>query len=145
MTMRNPIDVHVGRKLRQLRELHRMSQKELAIGLGISFQQVQKYENAFNRISASRLWQACGILDVKPESFFEGIKTNNSDTQPQDHCPATVALDSRSPIDRAAARQLLELNSFFFRIKDPEVRRKLVVFVKALAIGASPLDTVDQP
>lgn len=67
------IDKHVGKTLRTLRELRGISQPELAEEAGISFQQIQKYEKGVNRISASRLYQFCQILRVKPNRFFEGL------------------------------------------------------------------------
>src|SRR5437773_1038694 len=70
----NPIDTHVGCRLRLRRTMLRMSQEQLAAELGITFQQVQKYERAANRISASRLYQICRILKVTISFFFEDMQ-----------------------------------------------------------------------
>jgi transcriptional regulator with XRE-family HTH domain len=70
----HPIDVHVGSRLRLRRTMLRISQDKLAAELGLTFQQVQKYERAANRISASRLYQLCRILKVPISFFFEGIE-----------------------------------------------------------------------
>jgi transcriptional regulator with XRE-family HTH domain len=68
----NAVDVHVGNKLRQARLMGSMSQTDLANGVGLTFQQIQKYEKGTNRIGASRLQQFCHILKVPPGYFFEG-------------------------------------------------------------------------
>jgi transcriptional regulator with XRE-family HTH domain len=69
----DPVDVHVGKKLQVRRTLCGLSQSELAERLGITFQQLQKYETAANRISASRLWQASKVLEVPVSYFFTGL------------------------------------------------------------------------
>jgi len=111
--------------MRQRREICGMPQKELARQLDISFQQVQKYESGANRISASKLWQLCGILDVSPGFFFEGLNPHRSRAGSSDQTAAPEA-DSRS------ARQVLDLNQAFQKIADTRVRRQLVQLVKSL-------------
>ncbi len=69
-----PIDEHIGRHLKKLRTHCAMTQSDLAEELGVTFQQIQKYERGANRISASRLWQICQILETTPNDFFN-IKT----------------------------------------------------------------------
>lgn len=71
--MANPVDLHVGKRLRQRRCLLGMTQQQLASSVGIKFQQVQKYESGANRISASRLWALSRSLDVPVTYFFEGL------------------------------------------------------------------------
>lgn len=102
-----------------------MPQKELARQLGISFQQVQKYESGANRISASKLWQLCAVLDVTPGFFFEGLSPQRSRAGTADQAAAPEA-DSRS------ARQVLDLNQAFQKIEDSRVRRQVVQLVKSL-------------
>ena len=75
VNVQHPVDTHVGRQLRARRELLGYPQKELARQLDISFQQVQKYESGANRISASKMWQLCQVLDVVPGYFFEGLES----------------------------------------------------------------------
>lgn len=111
--------------MRQRREVCGMPQKELARQLGISFQQVQKYESGANRISASKLWQLCGVLDVTPGFFFEGLTTQRNRGGSSDQT-ATPEADSRS------ARQVLDLNQAFQKIADTRVRRQVVQLVKSL-------------
>lgn len=69
----DPIDVHVGQRLRQLRLARKISQEQLGEALSVSFQQVQKQERAVNRLSASALYKAARFLDVSPAAFFEGL------------------------------------------------------------------------
>jgi len=121
----HPVDTHVGRRMRQRREMCGMPQKELARQLGISFQQVQKYESGANRISASKLWQLCGVLDVTPGYFFEGLNSQRSSAGSADKAGAPET-DSRS------ARQVLDLNQAFQKIADTRVRRQIVQLVKSL-------------
>ncbi len=68
------IDFHVGAKLRYLRDVYGLSQSDLANKAGLTLQQIQKYEQGKNRISASKLWQFCGLLHVTPNDFFEGLE-----------------------------------------------------------------------
>ena len=123
--MPHPVDTHVGRRMRQRREICGMTQKKLARQLDISFQQVQKYESGANRISASKLWQLCGVLDVTPGFFFEGLNSKSNRAGSLDQTVAPEA-DSRS------ARQVLGLNQAFQKIADTRVRRQVVQLVKSL-------------
>ena len=72
--MAHPVDVHVGKRIRQRRWLIGMTQQQLAEQVGIKFQQIQKYETGANRVSASRLWDIARTLDVPVAFFFEGIE-----------------------------------------------------------------------
>jgi transcriptional regulator with XRE-family HTH domain len=111
------IDRRVGARLRERRLLLGMSQQQLARALGITFQQVQKYENGANRISASRLWDISRRLDVPIEWFFgeEGGAR-----------PGERALESD-----LAKRETLELVRNYFSIRDAEIRRALVALARA--------------
>lgn len=71
----HPVDLHVGRRLRECRAARSVTQAELAAGLGVSAQQVQKYENGSNRISASKLFEIAGRLGTEIDWFFDGIET----------------------------------------------------------------------
>lgn len=102
-----------------------MPQKELAKQLGISFQQVQKYESGANRISASKLWQLCDVLDVSPGYFFEGLN-------PRRKRSGTSEPAMSSDTDSRSARQVLDLNQAFQKIPDTRVRRQVVQLVKSL-------------
>lgn len=72
-TTAHPVDAHVGLRLKQQREACDMSQSQLAAMLGVSFQQIQKYEGGANRVSASMMWIACGALHCDPNFFFDGL------------------------------------------------------------------------
>jgi len=83
--MAHPVDVHVGQKLKQIRTLRRYSQTDVANKLGLSFQQIQKYEIGSNRIAASRLFELAQIFDLSPAYFFDGLSEGaQSDTAPRD-------------------------------------------------------------
>jgi len=83
--MAHPVDIHVGRKLKQIRTLRRFSQTDVATRLGLSFQQIQKYEIGSNRIAASRLFELSQIFEVTPGYFFDDLYEGaSSDTGPRD-------------------------------------------------------------
>lgn len=124
----HPVDIHVGKRMRQRREMRGLPQKELARQLGISFQQVQKYESGANRISASKLWQLCSVLDVEPGYFFEGLD-GGSRNRPR---AVGEAQQEGYEADPRSARQVLDLNQNFQRIANARVRRQVVQLVKSL-------------
>ena len=124
----NPVDKHVGSRVRMRRVLVGMSQERLGDALGLTFQQVQKYEKGTNRIGASRLQQIAGVLNVSPAFFFdemasEGLK---SESLIEDDGPGFV-------VDFLSSTEGLILNKNFVRIKDPKIRRKVVELVTSLA------------
>ncbi len=122
----HPVDTHVGRRMRQQRELCGLTQGELARQLGLSFQQIQKYETGANRISSSRMWQVCEVLDVTPGYFFEGLEGKKQ----RGRRPGGIAEESQ---DGRSARQVLVLNKAFKQVDDTRVRRQVVQLVKSLA------------
>lgn len=130
----NPIDRHVGSRVRMRRVILGMSQEKLGEALGLTFQQVQKYEKGANRIGASRLQQISRTLDVPPAFFFEGAPsfetTANGETG-----PIGVAEDSSSSYvaDFLSTSEGLHLNMAFARIHDPKVRKRIIDLVTALA------------
>jgi len=128
----NPIDCHVGGKVRMRRVMLGMSQEKLGEALGLTFQQVQKYEKGTNRIGASRLQQISRILDVPPAFFFEGAPAfegmPRADTTPvqEEESPSYVTEFLSTP-------EGLNLNLAFRRIKDPKIRKRIVELVMTLA------------
>ncbi len=114
----HPMDVHVGRRVRLRRTLLGMNQTQLGEKLGITFQQIQKYERGSNRISASRLYQTARILDVPVSFFFDGLDKG-----------ANVW----SPDDIWLKRETLELVRAYYRIGDPAARGGLRKLVQAMA------------
>jgi transcriptional regulator with XRE-family HTH domain len=130
----NPIDRHVGSRVRMRRVMLRMSQEKLGEALGLTFQQVQKYEKGTNRIGASRLQQISRTLDVPPAFFFEGAPSFETIANPElGH--RGVAEDSNAPYvaDFLATAEGLHLNMAFARIHDPKIRKRIVDLVSSLA------------
>lgn len=128
----NPVDVHVGGRVRMRRILIGLSQEKLGEQLGLTFQQVQKYEKGSNRISASRLWQMARILGVPVAFFFDDIPdAPNEGSQPGfgESAGETALMDFLSSTEG------FQLNRAFSQIEQPNVRRKLVELAKALAEG----------
>jgi len=124
---RHPIDVHVGGRIRLRRKFCQMSQTELADKIGLTFQQVQKYETGANRVSASKLYQASQILGVPVAYFFTGYSDSE---EPADE----TALDA----ERAVGAFLLtdegiQLAEAFPKIHGAKKRRKLLDLVRSLA------------
>jgi transcriptional regulator with XRE-family HTH domain len=128
----NPIDVHVGSRVRLRRMLLGMSQEKLGEQLGLTFQQVQKYEKGVNRIGASRLFDLAQILGVPVQFFYEEAPA--SQTSHAEAVPGFAERPAESyVIDFLASREGLELNKAFMRIGDPRTRRAIVELVRALA------------
>ena len=123
----NIIDVYVGARLRMRRTGIGMSQSRLGELLGVTFQQIQKYEKGSNRISASRLQQTARALEVPPSYFFEGAPTQSPELG--------FAEDSGQSyvVDFLASSEGLQLNRAFLRVRDPKVRRRIVDLVLSLA------------
>ncbi|MCX7558661.1 helix-turn-helix transcriptional regulator [Sulfitobacter sp. F26204] len=108
--MSHPVDIHVGRKLKQIRTLRRLSQTDVARKLNLSFQQIQKYEIGSNRVAASRLFELAQILDVPPSFFFDGLH-DNQNTPPQND-PG------------------MEIVTALAAIKDDDIKSRIVTFIE---------------
>ena len=124
--MPNPADVYAGSKLRLQRQVRNMSQSALASALGVTFQQVQKYEKGVTRISASRLQTISRFLGVDITSFFE-----NGDDLPNGSATTNPNENRIAPF--LSSKEGVALNRYFVRIKDANQRRAVVSLVKALA------------
>jgi transcriptional regulator with XRE-family HTH domain len=124
----NPIDVHVGKRIRMRRLFLGMNQETLANALGLTFQQVQKYEGGANRVSASRLSAMADILGV-PISFFFGDLQLDGETQ----TPAQQ--ESRERLERPETIELIRL---FYAIPDENVRHQFLQMAKAVAAATKP-------
>ncbi|WP_342360003.1 helix-turn-helix transcriptional regulator [Terrarubrum flagellatum] len=127
----NPIDRHVGSKVRLRRMLVGMSQEKLGDALGLTFQQVQKYEKGANRIGASRLQQISKVLAVPVEFFFEGAPAVSEPTPPA--AGFNEAPNSGYVVDFLTTSEGVQLNRAFVRIRDAKVRRRIVDLVVTLA------------
>lgn len=108
--MSHPVDVHVGRKIKQIRTLRRLSQTDVARKLDLSFQQIQKYEIGSNRVAASRLFELSQILDVDPSYFFEGLHDNTNMAPKKDPSMAIVTA--------------------LAAIKDDTIKNRIVTFIE---------------
>ncbi|RBM06332.1 XRE family transcriptional regulator [Novacetimonas cocois] len=151
----SPVDVYVGSRIRLRRTLLGMSQERLGTALGLTFQQVQKYERGANRVGASRLYDLARVLDVPIAFFFDGMPQDNA---PQSDVPPGTAMTSFAesresfggvPIasqpegteDRFASNELallsrretIDLVRSYYRISDPAVRRRVLELVRSMA------------
>lgn len=109
--MTHPVDVHVGKRIRQRRWLTGMTQQQLAEQVGIKFQQIQKYETGANRVSASRIWDIADALEVPVSFFFEGLETDAS------------GHTSKVPTDLMGDKEALDLVRSYYSIPENQRRR----------------------
>src|SRR6188474_871495 len=119
----NPIDIHVGSRIRLRRTMLGMSQEKLGEALGITFQQIQKYEKGTNRVGASRLQNISSILNVPVSFFFEDAPGESSSSGTSGLAEAS---SSNYVVDFLSSSEGLQLNRAFDKIGGPKVRRKLV-------------------
>ena len=125
----NPIDIHVGSRVRLRRNMLGMSQEKLGESLGITFQQIQKYEKGTNRVGASRLQAISTILNVPVSFFFEdapGVPSLTGGGMAEAGSASFV-------VDFLNSAEGLQLNRAFAKITDAKIRRKIIDLVKALA------------
>jgi transcriptional regulator with XRE-family HTH domain len=121
----NPIDLHVGARIRVQRIVRGMSQTELGNAVGVSFQQLQKYEKGTNRVGASRLHQIASVLKVQPNFFFEGAQAKAG---------ANPGFKKATIIDEfISSRDGIALSHAFNRISDGKMRRSIVSLVERIA------------
>lgn len=124
----NPIDIHVGSRIRLRRNIVSMSQEKLGEKLGITFQQIQKYEKGTNRVGASRLQAIAEILNVPVSFFFEDAPRENG------NAPSGAAEEGVSyKADLFNSAEGVQLARSFVRISDPKVRKRILDLVKSLA------------
>ena len=127
----NPLDVHVGRKLQLRRTLLGLSQERLGNLIGLTFQQIQKYESGANRVSSSRLYDIARVLDIGITYFFEGISAEVQEQSPG-HLQGAVPLVSEDERDPMARRETLELVRAYYQIRSAKVRKHLVDLTRSL-------------
>lgn len=141
----NPIDIHVGSRLRLRRTLLGLSQEKLGEAVGITFQQLQKYERGSNRISASRLFNLAQVLGVPVSFFFDDLPAGEGSIAEN----ASRVQTQADELDSLARRETLELVRAYYRIPDPAVRKRTFDLIKALAgelrevLGSLESDAVD--
>ena len=135
----SPVDVHVGARVRVRRTLLGMTQTNLGDAIGVSFQQMQKYENGANRISASRLFTLSRVFDLPIEYFFDDMPTAVAASSPAQGGGKAKKLPSYEP-NPMAKRETMELVRAYYKIKDAEIRKRLFEMVKALGAAMSRSD-----
>jgi transcriptional regulator with XRE-family HTH domain len=120
----NPIDIQVGNRVRIRRMLIGMSQERLGDLLGLTFQQVQKYEKGVNRIGAGRLYEVSRILNVPIDFFYQGVASE----------PGAPAPEAAPPVlEFVSSGEGLQLSLAFMKIKDVKVRKRVLDLVKSLS------------
>lgn len=124
------VDVHVGKRLQLRRSLLGLSQEKLGEAVGLTFQQIQKYEKGLNRISSGKLFQFSNILDVPVQYFFDALEGMNQNAN-----RGLADNDQEEFIgnDVMQNRETVELVRTYYAIKDPELRKDAVRFMKSIA------------
>jgi len=122
--MKHPVDVHVGKRIRQRRWMNGTTQQQLAEAVGIKFQQIQKYETGMNRVSASRLWDISHVLAVPVSFFFDGLDAEGGET-----------LQGDVPSDVLTDKEALELLRSYYAIPENQ-RRRLFDLARVLSEAA---------
>ncbi len=125
LSMKHPVDVHVGKRVRHRRWMNGTTQQQLAEAVGIKFQQIQKYETGMNRVSASRLWDIAKVLNVPVSFFFEGLDAE----------PAEAGANSDMPSDILTDKEALELLRSYYAIPENQ-RRRLFDLARVLSEAA---------
>lgn len=137
----SPIDVHVGSRIKLRRVMMGMSQERLGELLGLTFQQIQKYERGVNRVGASRLFDLSRVLDVPISFFFDDLPPALSDVYGgssgaiaggRNHGFSQIP-ENFGDDDQMTRRETLDLVRTYYRITDPAVRRKVFELIKSLA------------
>jgi transcriptional regulator with XRE-family HTH domain len=137
----HPVDLHVGTRVRQRRTLLGMSQTALGNAVGLTFQQVQKYERGSNRIGSSRLFEFAKVLDVPVSYFFDEMPSNALAGRPMSGRgrkggfgeAATPFEQEKDPLIK---RETLELVRAYYKIRDIQVRKRIFETVKSLGTAA---------
>jgi transcriptional regulator with XRE-family HTH domain len=136
----DPVDIHVGSRLRMRRNLVGLSQEQLGKSLGLTFQQIQKYERGINRMGSSRLFQIAKTLSVPVAYFFEEIPVSFSlSTQPGFADSEQAPLENALPMERQndydilRRRETLELIRAYYRIQDDKQRRKVYELIRSMS------------
>ena len=141
----NPVDLHVGSKLREIRLKRGLSQERLAEEMGITFQQVQKYEKGLNRIGASRLWDLSQVLGEPISYFYEGMNEEEKNQSPR---KITLLRDRNGQLkleDMELSQDDIALLAYFKQIKDPQISKSILNLVQSLSFGDININYNDNP
>ncbi len=128
----NPIDIHVGFRVRLRRNLLGMSQEKLGRAIGLTFQQIQKYERGVNRVGASRLFNLGHALDVPVSFFFEDLPAAAAGGAKRRAKGLSEAPASALEPDALSKRETVELIRAYYRVTDPNIRKRVLNLLKAL-------------
>ncbi|GAB6052108.1 hypothetical protein JCM17960_09280 [Magnetospira thiophila] len=135
-----PVDVHVGSRLRKRRVFVGMSQEKLGETVGLTFQQIQKYERGANRIGASRLYEFSRILDVPVSYFFEAMSDDVSSDAGQIPAGQPILPDGSGTEALFERLETLRLVHAYYRIPDADSRKRLLDLIKALSVAEGMVD-----
>lgn len=132
----DPVDVHVGKRLRLRRTLLSMSQEQLAAAVGVTFQQIQKYERGSNRVSASRLYDVARVLGVEIGFFFEDIGTDVTAKRPTQNLPGLAGLSEPAvpafESDPLAKNETLELVRAYWKLPNVDMRKHVIELLRSM-------------
>jgi transcriptional regulator with XRE-family HTH domain len=133
----HPVDIYVGKRLRLRRTILGLSQESVAKAIGITFQQIQKYERGVNRMSASRLHDFAKVMSVPINYFFEGFDESAGTKGTPEQVASGMEESAAAPFDygQMSSRETLEMMRNYYRIEQPTVRRKIAELIKATADG----------
>ncbi len=123
----NPVDTHVGSRIRLRRQVLKMSQEKLGDALGVTFQQVQKYERGANRVGASRLWRMAQVMDVPVGFFYEGLNEEAPASEFGEGDQTPIVYDFINSTDGVALAMAVS------KIKNKAVRRQILELARSLA------------
>lgn len=132
----HPVDAHVGKRLKLRRKSLDMSQEKLAASVGLTFQQVQKYENGANRISASRLYDIARVLEAPISYFFEGLSTSQENSYGlvrEDQATYQTSFSNEAQISNINNDEIVELLNLYRSIASAGLRHQLLNVARALA------------
>lgn len=127
----HPVDIHVGKKLRSRRTILGRSQEEIGTAVGITFQQIQKYERGLNRIGSSRLYEFAKLLGVSVSYFFEDIEYNNKNLA----SGSSALAENAAPFEHESVdnKEVLALVRAYYGISSQQVRKKMLSLIKSLS------------
>lgn len=146
----NPVDVHVGKRIRLRRTILHITQQQMAEMLGLTFQQIQKYEKGMNRVGASRLWDISRVLNVPMTFFFEDMEEGVAQQSPRmlnkDSSAFFVEEEHQSfdddPMKRA---ETLELVRAYYKIPNRAIAHNIYNLLVSLSKSSSNLPTAEEP
>lgn len=136
----HPIDIYVGQRLKHRRNAMGLSQSELAEAVGITFQQVQKYERGANRMGASRLYELSKVLEVSVSFFFDGYEKKMAASAASHSGMAQESAIFEHEPAAAGGREAMELMRSFQRVQNPKIRKSVLTLVRNMADGKPTLE-----